>query len=325
MTISRRELLRLAAAAATLPVIPTAARAQAYPSRPVRLIVGFAAGGTNDILARHIGQALARRLGQPFVVENRPGAGSNIGTEAVVRAAPDGYTLLLIGPSNLINTTLCAGLRFDFARDIVPVAGISREPTVMVVNPAFPARTVGEFIALARANPGKLNMASAGTGSITHVVGELFRMMTGIDMTHVPYRGGAPALTDLLAGRVQVFFVGAPAVLEHVRSGRLRALGVTTKLRSPALPEVPALAETVPGYEATAWYGIGAPKGTPSDVIEALNQAVNAGLADSDFQQRLADLGGTILSASPAELGKLIGEETEKWKKVIKFAHIDLS
>jgi tripartite-type tricarboxylate transporter receptor subunit TctC len=325
MTISRRELLRLATAAATLPVIPTVAGAQNYPSRPVRLVVGFAAGGTNDILARHIAQMLARRLAQPFVVENRPGASSNIATEAVVRAPPDGYTLLLVGPSNLINTTLCSELKFDFARDIIPVAGVSREPYVMAVNPDFPARTVGEFITFAKANPGKINMASAGAGSITHVVGELFRMMAGIEMTHVAYRGGAPALTDLLAGRVQVFFVGAPAVLEHVRSGKLRALGVTTKLRSPALPDVPALAEAVPGYEASAWYGIGAPKGTPADVIETLNQTVNAGLAESDFQQRLTNLGGTALPTSPAELGTLVGEDTEKWRKVIKFAHIEPS
>jgi tripartite-type tricarboxylate transporter receptor subunit TctC len=307
--------LALIAAAGTGP-----ARALDYPTRPVHLIVGYPAGGTTDILARLVGQYLSERLGQQFVIDNRSGAGNNIGTEAVVNAAPDGYTLLLVNPANAINATLYAKLPFDFIRDIAPIAGIIRVPNVMEVNPSVPAKTVAEFIAYAKANPGKVNMASSGNGTSIHVSGELFKMMTQVDMLHVPYRGSAPALTDLMGGQVQVLFDNMPSSIEYLKAGRLRPLAVTTAARSDALPGVPTVAETVPGYEASAWFGLGAPKGTPAEIVDKLNAAVNAGLADPKLKARLADLGGTMLVGRPADFGKLIAEETEKWAKVVKFS-----
>jgi tripartite-type tricarboxylate transporter receptor subunit TctC len=321
MKLARRRFLqRLAAGAAALAAAARIARAQSYPARPVRIVVGFAAGGTGDILVRLIGQRLSERLGQTFVVDNRPGGGGNISTEVVVRAPPDGYTLLQVGTSHAINTTLYK-LDFDLIRDIVPVAGIARAHLVMLVHPSFPARTVPEFIAHAKANPGKINMASAGSGSSPRLAGELFKLMTGIDMVHVPYRGGAPAMSDLIAGQVQVMFSNLPAV-EYIRSGKLRALAVTTATRSDELAEVPTVGEFVPGYEASAWYGIGAPKGTPAEIVETLNKETNAALADPMIKARLADFGGRALVGSPADFGRLIVEETEKWAKVVKFANI---
>ncbi len=322
MKLPRRKFLRLAAGAAALPAASSVAWAQSYPSRPVRLIVGFAAGGTGDITARLIGQWLAERLGQQFVIENRPGAGTNIATEAVVRATPDGYTLLMAGPSGAINATLYDKLNFNFIRDIAPVAGVVRQPSVIVVTPSVPATTVPEFIAYAKANPGKLSMASGGIGSPGHVSGELFKMMTGVNMAHVPYRGGAPALTDLLAGQVQVYFSPTPAAIEYIRAGKLRALAVTTAARSEALPEIPTVGEFVPGYEASSWQGIGAPKNTSAEIVEKLNKEVNAGLADPKMKARFAELGNAVLPGSPADFGKLIAEETEKWGKVIRAANI---
>ena len=291
-----------------------------YPIRPVHWIVGYPAGGSTDIVARLMGQYLSEKLGQQFIIENRPGAGNNIGTEAVVRAPADGYTLLLINPANAINTTLYQNLNFDFIRDIAPVAGFIRVPNVMEVNPSVPAKTVAEFIAYAKANPGKINMASSGSGTSIHMSGELFKMMTGVNMVHVPYRGSAPMLTDLLGGQVQVTFDNMPSSIEHIRAGKLRPLAVTTTARSDALPDTPVLADTVPGYEASAWFGAGAPKGTPSEIIETLNKALNAGLADPKMQARLADLGGMLMAGSPADFGKIIAEETEKWAKVVKFS-----
>ena len=291
-----------------------------YPTRPVHWIVGYPAGGSTDIVARLMGQYLSEKLGQQFIIENRPGAGNNIGTEAVVRAPADGYTLLLINPANAINTTLYANLNFDFIRDIAPVAGFIRVPNVMEVNPSVPAKTVAEFIAYAKANPGKINLASSGSGTSIHMSGELFKMMTGINMVHVPYRGSAPMLTDLLGGQVQVTFDNMPSSIEHIRAGKLRPLAVTTTARSEALPDTPVLADTVPGYEASAWFGAGAPKGTPSEIIEKLNKEINAGLADPKMQARLADLGGMLMAGSPADFGKIIVEETEKWAKVVKFS-----
>jgi len=302
--------------------VPRIARAQAYPSRPVRLIVGFAAGGGADIMARLMGQWLSERLGQPFIIENRPGAGTNIGTEAVVRAPADGHTLLLIPPDSAINATLYDKLNFNFVRDIAPVAGVFRGAYVMVVNPSVPAKTVPEFIAYAKANPGKINMASVGIGSGPHIAGELFKMMAGVNMVHVPYRGGGPALTDLLGGQVQVMFPGTVASIEYIRAGRLRALAVTTATRSETLPGIPTMGEFVPGYEASQWYGVGAPKHTPTEIIEKLNKEVNAALADAKMKARLASVGGTALSGLPADFGKLIAEETEKWGKVIRAANI---
>jgi tripartite-type tricarboxylate transporter receptor subunit TctC len=296
------------------------ARALDYPTRPVHIVAGYPAGGTVDILARLVGQYLSEKLGQQFVIDNRAGAGNNIGTGLVVNAAPDGYTLLLVNPANGINATLYDNLPFNFIRDIVPVAGIMRVPNVMEVNPAVPAKTVAEFIAYARANPGKVNMASSGNGTSVHVSGELFKMMSGVDMLHVPYRGAAPALTDLMGGQVQVIFDNLPSSLEYIKAGKLRALAVTTTTRSDALPGVPTVAETVPGYEASAWFGLGAPKGTPPEIVEKLNTAVNAGLADPKLKARLADLGGAMLVGPPAVFGKLIAEETEKWAKVVKFS-----
>jgi tripartite-type tricarboxylate transporter receptor subunit TctC len=318
----RRHVLRLAAGAAALPAVSRMAWAEIYPSRPVRMVAPFAAGGGADILARLIGQWLSERLGQPFVIENRPGAAGNIGTEAVVKSLPDGYTMLLAGSPNTINATLYDKLNFNFIRDIAPVAGIVRFPFVMAVHPSVLAKTVPEFIAHAKANAGKLNMASGGIGATPHVAGELFQMMTGVRMIHVPYRGAGPALTDLLAGQVQVYFANTIASIEYIRAGKLRALAVTTATRSEALPDIPTVGEFVPGYEASGWSGIGAPKGTPAEIVEKLNKEINAGLADRKLNARFADLGGDVLALSPADFGKFIADETEKWAKVIKFAGI---
>jgi tripartite-type tricarboxylate transporter receptor subunit TctC len=296
--------------------------AQTYPSRPVRIVVGYSAGGGVDIFARLMGQWLSERLGQQFVIENRLGAGSNIATEAVVNAAPDGYTLLLVTPANAINATLFDNLKFNFIRDIIPVAGIVRMPVVMEVHPSFPARSVPEFIAYAKANPGKVNMASAGIGTPSHLAGELFKMMTGVDMVHVPYRGVAPALSDLLGGQVQIIFTSTASTIEHIRSGKLRPLAVTAAARLSALPDVPTVDETVPGYEASQWYGLGLSKDTPADIVEKLNAEINAALGDPKMKARLADLGGIGLAGSPADFGKLVAEETEKWRKVIRAASI---
>jgi tripartite-type tricarboxylate transporter receptor subunit TctC len=318
----RRRLLHLAAGAAVLPALSGFASAQTYPSRPVRIIVGFAAGGPNDILARLIGQWLSERLGQPFVIENRPGAGNNVGTEAVVRAPADGYTLLLCGTPNATNATIYDKLNFNFIRDIAPVAGVIRGTYVMVVNPSVPAKSVPEFIAYAKANPRKVNKAATGTGTGDHIAGELFKMMAGVDLVHVPYRGGGPALTDLIAGQVQVMFPNTVSSIEYIRAGRLRALAVTTVTRSDALPDIPTVGDFVAGYEASNWYGIGAPRNTPVEVIEKLNKETNAGLADPKLKAQLADLGGTVLPGTPADFGKLIADETEKWGKVVKFTGI---
>jgi len=296
--------------------------AQTYPSRPVRIVVGYSAGGGVDIFARLMGQWLSERLGQQFVIENRLGAGSNIATEAVVNAAPDGYTLLLVTPANAINATLFDNLKFNFIRDIVPVAGIVRMPVVMEVHPSFPARSVPEFIAYAKANPGKVNMASGGIGTPSHLAGELFKMMTGVDMVHVPYRGVAPALSDLLGGQVQVIFTSTASTIEHIRSGKLRPLAVAAAARLSALPDVPTVDESVPGYEASQWYGLGLSKDTPADIVEKLNAEINAALAAPKMKARLADLGGIGLAGSPADFGKLVAEETEKWRKVIRAASI---
>ncbi len=296
------------------------ATAQTYPTRPVRLIIGYPPGGSADITARLLGQWLSERLGQPFVIESRPGASTNIATEAVVRAPPDGYTLLLVAPANAINATLYEKLNFNFISDIAPVAGIIRFPNVMVVNPLVPAKTVPEFIAYAKANPGRLNMASSGNGSTIHVSGELFKMMTGVNMVHVPYRGGAPALTDMISGQVQVMFDNVPTSIEFIRAGKLRALAVTTATRSEVLPDLPTVADFVPGYEASAWYGVGVPKGTPDDIIDKLNKEINAILAEPKPKARLADLGASLLAGSSADFGKLVADETEKWGKVVKFS-----
>jgi tripartite-type tricarboxylate transporter receptor subunit TctC len=322
MEIPRRQFLHLAAGAAAIPAVSRIARAATYPSRPVRWIVPYPPGGATDIQARLLGQWLSDRLGQPFIIENRPGGGGNIGTEAVVRAAADGYTLLLVGPPHAINATLYDKLNFNFVRDIAPVAGIMSVPNVMVVNPSVPAKTVPEFISYAKANPGKINMASSGNGSSPHVAGELFKMMTGVDMVHVPYRGNTPALTDLLGGQVQVYFVTTPASIEFIRASTLRPLAVTTTTRSDALPGIPTVGDFVPGYESSAWYGVGVPKNTPAEIVATLNREINAGLADPKIRARFADLGGTVLPGSPGDFGKLIAEETEKWAKVIRAAHI---
>ena len=316
----RRQFLHLAAGAATLPAVSRMAWAQAYPAKPVRWIVGFAPGGGNDIVARLMGQWLQERLGQPFIIENRPGAGTNIATEAVVHAPPDGYTLLLGGAPNAINATLYDKLNFNFIRDIVPVAGIVRVANVMVVHPSVPAKSVPEFIAYANANPGKINMATNGNGSASHMSGELFKMMTGVNMLHVPYRGTAPAITDLLGGQVQGSFVSMPGSIEYIRAGKLRPLAVTTAIRSAVLPDVPTVGEFVPGYEASVWYGVGAPKNTPAEIVQKLNKEINAGLSDLNMKARLVDLGGIAIAGSPADFGMLIAAETEKWAKVVKFA-----
>jgi tripartite-type tricarboxylate transporter receptor subunit TctC len=318
----RRQFLHLTAAGAALPAVSRITWAQAYPTRPVRLIVPFAAGGGTDITARVMGQWLSERLGQQFVIDNRPGGGTNIGTEAVVRSPADGYTLLMVGSSNATNATLYDKLNFNFIRDIAPVAGVIRGSLVMVVNPSVPAKSVPEFIAYAKANPGKLTMASAGTGANSHLSGELFKMMAGVDMVHLPYRGQGPALTDLLGGQAQVYFAATVGSIEYIRTGRLRALAVTTTTRSDVLPDIPTLGEFVPGYEASQWFGVGAPKNTPSQIIDKLNEAINAGLADPKIKARLADLGGTAFVGSPAEFGKLIADDSEKWGKVIRALNI---
>jgi tripartite-type tricarboxylate transporter receptor subunit TctC len=320
MILGRRRLLQLAVGAAALPTVSRIARAQAYPTRPVRIIVGFAPGGASDIITRLMGQWLSERLGEPFVIENRPGGGTNIATEAVVRAPADGYTLLMVGPAQTVHPTLSNNLNFDFIRDITPVAGILVGPNVIVVNPSVPATTLSEFIDYAKANAGKLSMASGGVGSVGHMSGELFKMMTGVNMVHVPYRGAAPMFTDLLAGQVQVYFGPMPGAIEYIRAGKVRALAVTTAARSEALPDIATVAEFVPGYEASVWQGIGAPKATPAEIVEKLNREINSGLADPSMKARLADLGGTALPGSPTDFGKFLTDEIEKWAKVIKFA-----
>ena len=315
MKFPRRRFLHLVASAAALPAVSRIARAQTYPARPVRVIVGFPAGGPVDIVARLIGQWLQERLGKPFVIENRPGAGSNIGTEAVVNATPDGTTLLLAAIPNAVNATPYDELNFNFIRDIAPVAGIMRVPNVMEVNPSFPAKTVPEFIAYAKANPGKVNMASGGNGTSQHIFGELFKIMASVNMLHVPYRGSAPMLTDLLGGQVQVTFDSVTSSIEYVKAGKLRPLAVTTTMRSETLPDISTVAEFVPGYEASSWYGVGVPKSTSTEIIDKLNKEINAALADPKMKARLAGLGGMLLPGSPADFGKLIVEETEKWER----------
>jgi tripartite-type tricarboxylate transporter receptor subunit TctC len=322
MAIPRRRFLQLSAAAAVLPAMPHAAWAQSYPARPVRIIVGLAAGGGTDIVARLIGQWLSERLGQSFVVENRPGANGNIATEAVVNAAPDGYTLLAVSPGAAINASLYDKLNFDFLRDIAAVAGIIRVPNVMAASLALPVRTVPEFIAYAKANPDRINMGSAGTGSSNHLSGELFKMLAGVRMVHVPYRGAAPALTDLIGGQLQVIFSAITSTIEYIKADKVRALAVTTAARAETLPDLPTVAEFVPGYEASNWWGIGAPKATPAPIVETLNREINAAFADPKIKARLADLGGMMLSGPPAAFGRLIADETEKWAKVIKTANI---
>ena len=324
MKLSRRHFHQLIAGTAALPLAAGSAAAQAWPARPVRWIVGYAPGGGNDIVARLMAQWFSDRLGQPFVVENRPGAATNIAAEMVVNAMPDGYTLLLVGQPNAINATLYETLPFNFIRDIAPVAGIMTVPNVLVVHPSFPANSVAELIAYAKADPGKINMASAGNGSAAHLAGELFQSMTGTKMVHVPYRGQAPAIADLLSGQVQVLFATSPASMEYVRTGKLKALAVTTSMRAEALPDLPTVGDTVPGYEASAWYGIGSPQKTPAEIVDRLNKETNAGLADAKLKARLADLGGTLIPGSPADFGRLIAEDTGKWGKVIRSANIKL-
>jgi tripartite-type tricarboxylate transporter receptor subunit TctC len=320
MKIARRKFLHLAAGAAVLPALSELAKAQAYPSRPIRLVIGYTPGGSADLTARLMGQWLSERLGQSFVIENRPGGGTNIATEAVVRAPPDGYTFLLAAPANAINATLYDKLNFNFLRDCEPVAGIIRFPNVVVVNPSVPVKSIPELIAYAKANPGKLNMASSGNGSTIHMSGELFKMLTGTDMVHVPYRGGAPALTDLIAGQVHVMFDNIPTCAEHVKSGKLRGLAVTSTTRSDVLPDLPTLADFLPGYEASAWYGFAAPKNTPAAIIEKLNKEINAVLADPVAKRRFTEIGAILLPGSAADFGKLLADETEKWGKVVKFS-----
>jgi tripartite-type tricarboxylate transporter receptor subunit TctC len=320
MSFPRHRLLHLAAAVAALLAIPQIASSQTYPARPVHVVVGFPGGSSQDIVARIVAQWLSERLGQPFIIDNRPGAGGNIAVEAVVNASADGHTLLMTGPNNAVNATLYDNLNFNFIRDIAPIAGVMRVPLVMEVNLSVPARTVPEFIAYAKANPGKINMASAGNGTAVHVSGELFKMMTDVDMVHVPYRGTPLAMTDLFAGQVHVIFDNMPGSIGYIRAGKLRPLAVTTATRSDLLPDVPALSEFVPGYEASAWYGVGAPRDTPTAIIERLNREINGALADPTLQARLVDLGGTTLPGAPADLRKLIAEETGKWAKVVKFS-----
>jgi tripartite-type tricarboxylate transporter receptor subunit TctC len=320
MKLQRRQFLRLAGNAAGFLLVSRNVWAQTYPARPVHLVVGFPAGGAADIVARVLAQWLSDRLGQQFIVENRPGAGTNIATEAVVRATADGYTLLYATSPNAINATLYDKLNFNFVRDIAPVASVNRTPLVVVVNASSPAKTVPEFITYAKANPGKINMASSGIGTPGHVAGELFKMMAGVDIVHVPYRGAAPALTDLVGGQVQVYFGPMPASIESIRNGQLRALAVTTTTRSEAIPDLPPMADFLPGYEASTWFGIGAPRNTPSAIVDTLNTGINAALTDPKIKARLSDLGATIFSASPADFAKFVADETEKWAKVIKFA-----
>jgi len=320
MNFSRRRFLGWAGGAAALPAMPHIARAQIYPTRPVRWLVPMAPGDMPDILARLIGQWLSERLGQTFVIENRQGAATNIGTEAAIRTPADGYTLVLLGPPAAINATLYEKLNFNVIRDISPVASMARAPNVMEVSLSVPVKTVPEFIAYAKANPGKLNMASSGAGSSLHMSGELFKMMTGVNLTHVPYRGSVPALTDMLSGQAHVMFDNLPASIEFIKAGRVRALAVTTASRSEALPELPTVGEFVPGYEASPWWGVGAPKGTPSEIIDKLNKEINAALADSRIKTRLAELGASVLSGEPAAFGKHLAEETKKWAAVVKFS-----
>ena len=322
MKLPRRRFLHLAAGAAALPAVSRITWAQTYPTRPVRIIAATAPGGGPDILARLMGQRLSERLGQPFVIENRPGAGTNIGTEAVVRAPPDGYTFLLVSTSNAINAALYDKLNFNFLRDIAPVAGIIRQPLVMVVNPSVPAKTVHEFTAYAKANPGKINFGSPGIGTPGHVAGELFKMMAGVDLVHVPYRGGGPVMTDLLGGQVQVLFGSTSLTVEPIRAGKLRPLAMTTATRWEGLPDIPTVNDFVSGYEASAFVGIGGPRNTPAEIIDILNKEINAALADHKIKARLADLSGVALPGSPAEFGKLIADETEKWAKVVRAAGI---
>ena len=320
MKLSRRRFLRLASAAIALPASSRLVHAQNYPSRPVRLIIGYTPGGSADLTARLMGQWLSEKLGQSFVIENRPGGGTNIATEAALRAPPDGYTLLLVAPANAINATLYEKLNFNFIQEVEPIAGLIRFPNVVVVNPSLPIKTIPELIAYAKANPGKLNMASSGNGSTIHMSGELFKMLTGINMVHVPYRGGAPALTDLIGGQVQVMFDNIPTCAEHVKSGKLRGLAVTSATRSEILPDLPTVADFLPGYEASAWYGIGAPKGTPGEVVDRLNKTINEILADPKVKAKFSEYGAMLLPGSPADFGKLLAEETEKWGKVVKFS-----
>ena len=320
MNFPRRQLLKLAVGATALPAFTQLLKAENYPTRPIRLVIGYTPGGSADLTARLMGQWLSDRLGQTFVVENRPGGGTNIATEAVVRAPPDGYTFLLAAPANAINASLYDKLNFNFLRDTEPVAGIIRFPNVVVVNPSVPVKTIPELIAYAKANPGKLNMASSGNGSTIHMSGELFKMLTGTDMVHVPYRGGAPALTDLIAGQVHVMFDNIPTCAEHVKSGKLRGLAVTSTTRSQVLPDLPTVADFLPGYEASAWYGIAAPRNTPADIVGKLNKEVNAVLADPAAKTRFTELGAILLPGSPADFGKLLADETEKWGKVVKFS-----
>ena len=322
MTLPRRSFLHLAAGAAAIPALSRIARAQAYPSRPVHWIVSFPAGGPNDVIARLIGQNLSDHLGQQFVIENRAGAGGNVGMQSALSAAPDGYTIAFVGPNNAISATLYEKLPFNFIRDSMPVAGTIRLANVMEVHPSVPARSVAEFIAYAKANPGKINFASGGVGTSPHLSGELFKVMTGVDIVHVPYRGTAPAMSDLLAGQVQVLFDNLPGSVGHIRNGKVRALGVTGKKRVAALPDVPTIDETVPGYDVSIWYGIAVPRGTPPEIVETLNRAVNAVLADPKLQARLAELGVEPMPMAPAEFGKLVADETEKWGKVIREANI---
>jgi len=322
MKLPRRQFLHLVAGAAAVPAVSRFAWAQTYPTRPVRIIVGAPPGGAFDILARLIGQWLSERFRQPFIVENRPGAGTNIGTEAVVKAAPDGYTLLVFDVSPAINTNLYDNLNFVFLRDIAPIASIARSPFIMVVNPAIPAKTVPEFIAYAKANPGKINMASTGNGAAPHVTGELFKMMAGVDMVHVPYRGAAPAITDLLSGQVQVLFISPLVSIEHIKTGKLRALAVASATRSETLPGIPTMGEFLPGFEASQWYGVGAPRNTSTEIVDKLNAEINASLADSKIKARLTELGGTAFPGSPGDFAKLITAETEKWGKVVRAANI---
>ena len=320
MKLPRRQFLYLAAGAAALPAVSRAAKAQTYPTRPVRLIAGFPPGGVVDVFARLIGQWLSERLGQPIIIENRAGAGGNLATEAVVKARPDGYTLLMIGSNNAWNVTLYDNLRFNFTRDIAPVASIYRGPAVLVVHPSFPAKSIPELVAYAKSNPGQINMASGGVGSTQHVYGELFKMITGVDMRDVPYRGGGPALTDLLAGQVSVMFDTLATSIEHIRAGKLRALAVTSATRSEVLPDIPTVGEFVPGYEGTGWQGVGAPRNTPTEIIDKLNGEINAGLADPRMKARIADFGYTVFASSPADFRTFIAAYTEKWAKVIKFS-----
>ena len=322
MELPRRRFLSLAVGVVAMPVVARVASAQAYPSRPVRIVVGFAAGGSSDIGARLMGQWLQERLGQPFVIENRPGAATNLATETVVHSAPDGYTLLMVGPSSTINATLYDKLNFVFLRDIAPVASTIRQPQIILANPSLPAKTVPEFIAYAKANPGKITMASAGTGSSGHLAGELFKMMAGVDILHVPYRGAGPALTDLLGGQVLTAVIGVSGSIEQIKAGKVRALAVTTAMRATALPDVPTVSEFMPGFEASDVLGVGAPRGTPPDIVDKLNKEINAALADPKIKARFADLGGTPLALTPAEYGKLLADETEKWGKVIRSANI---